>query len=83
MTRRTGIDRDAATFGSIIRLLRMRKGWNLKQFGRKADMHPTYLACLERGDNTPSLTAVLHLAQVLNVEAWTLIAAIEGLYEFK
>jgi len=42
-------------------------------------MHPTYLRCLERGDNTPSLTCVLHLAKVLDVEAWTIIAEIEGL----
>jgi len=70
---------DAACFGAIIRRLHAAKGWNLIQFGRKADMHPTYLACLERGENTPSLTCVLHLAKVFNVEAWTIIAEIEGL----
>jgi len=78
MTRRRGMDRDAASFGAIIRRLREAKGWNLLQFGRKADMHPTYLGCLERGDNTPSLTCLLHLAKVLDVEAWTIIAEIEG-----
>ena len=79
MTRRLGIDRNAARFGTIVRRLREAKGWNLRQFGRKADMHPAYLGCLERGENTPSLTCILHLAKVFDVEAWTIIAEIEGL----
>jgi transcriptional regulator with XRE-family HTH domain len=79
MPRRTGLDRDAARFGSIIRRMRGAKGWTLLQFGRKADMHPTYLGCLERGENTPSLTCILHLAKVFDVEAWTIIAEVEGL----
>lgn len=42
-------------------------------------MHPSYLSTLERGANTPSLTCILHLAKVFDVEAWTIIAEIEGL----
>ena len=79
MTRRTSSDRDAERFGAIIRRHREAKGWNLIQFGRKADMHPTYLGYLERGENTPTLKSVLHLAKVLDVEAWTIVAEIEGL----
>ncbi len=79
MTQRRGIDRDAARFGAIVRSLRAKKGWTLIQFGRKADMHPTYLGALERGENTPSLTCILHLAKVFDVEAWLIIAEIEGL----
>jgi len=80
MTLRSSIDRDAVRFGAVIRRLREAKGWNLIQFGRKADMNPSYLGCLERGDNTPSLTCVLHLAKVLDVEAWTIVAEVEGVY---
>lgn len=79
MPRRRGMDRDAARFGMIVRRLRQAKGWNLIQFGRKADMHPTYLGCLERGENTPSLTCILRLAKVFDVEAWTIVAEVEGL----
>ncbi|HEV2719856.1 MAG TPA: helix-turn-helix transcriptional regulator, partial [Thermoanaerobaculia bacterium] len=43
MPRRTGMDRDAARFGAIIRRMREAKGWTLIKFGRKAHMHPTYL----------------------------------------
>jgi hypothetical protein len=50
----------------------------LVQFGRKADAS-VVSRCLERGENTPSLTCVLHLAKVFDVEAWTIIAEIEGL----
>src|ERR1043165_9967966 len=34
MTRRTGIDRDAARLGAIVRRLRESKGWTFVQFGR-------------------------------------------------
>lgn len=78
MPRRQSRDRDAERFGAIIRRLRLAKGWTLLQFGRKCGMNPTYLAFLERGENTPSLTSILHLAEVLGVEAWTIVAEIEG-----
>ena len=79
MTKRRDIDRDAVRFGAIVRRVRETKGWSLVQFGRKADMHPSYLGALERGENTPSLTCILHLAKVFDVEAWTIIAEVEGL----
>ena len=79
MTRRPSIDRDAERFGAIIRRLRAKKGWTLVQFGRKTAMNPEYLGRLERGENTPSLTCVLHLAKVFDVEAWTIVAEVEGL----
>jgi DNA-binding XRE family transcriptional regulator len=79
MPPRPHFDRNAARFGAIIRGLRAKKGWTLVQFGRKADMNPAYLGRLERGENTPSLTCVLHLAKVFDVEAWTIVAEVEGL----
>jgi hypothetical protein len=41
-------------------------------------MNPTYLGFLEPGENTSSLRCVLHLAKVFGVEAWTIVAEIEG-----
>lgn len=79
MPQRPHFDRDATRFGTIIRGLRTKKGWTLVEFGRKADMSPTYLGRLERGENTPSLTCILRLAKVFDVEAWTIIAEVEGL----
>ena len=77
MPRRTVPDRNAKQFGAIVRRLREERGWTLADFGRKADMNPTYLGFLERGENVPTLTAVLRLAKVLGVEAADVIREVE------
>jgi len=77
MPRRTVPDRDAKRFGAIIRRLRDQRGWTLVEFGRKADMNPTYLGFLERGENVPTLTVVLSLAKLFGEKASDLIREIE------
>ena len=77
MPRRTVIDPNAKRFGAIIRRLREQHGWTLVDFGHKASMNPTYLGFLERGENVPTLAAVLRLAKVLGVEAADVIREIE------
>ena len=77
MPRRRVPDRNAKQFGAIIRRLREEHGWTLADFGRKADMNPTYLGFLERGENVPTLTAVLRLAKVLGVDAADVIREVE------
>ena len=77
MPRRRVPDRNAKQFGAIVRRLREERGWTLADFGRKADMNPTYLGFLERGENVPILTAVLRLAKVLGVEAADVIREVE------
>jgi len=77
MPRRTVPDRNAKRFGAIIRRLREQREWTLLDFGRKADMNPTYLGFLERGENVPTLTVILKLAKVLDVEAADLIREVE------
>lgn len=77
MPRRSVPDRNAKRFGAIIRRLREERGWTLADFGRKADMNPTYLGFLERGENVPTLTAVLRLAKILGVEAADVIREVE------
>jgi transcriptional regulator with XRE-family HTH domain len=71
------IDASAKRFGAIIRRLRESRGWTLVDFGRKANMNPTYLGFLERGENTPTLTTVLWLAKILGVEAADVIREVE------
>lgn len=77
MPRRTVADRNAKRFGAIIRRLRESREWTLIDFGRKADMNSTYLGFLERGMNVPSLTVILRLAKVFDVEAAELIREVE------
>ena len=40
-------------------------------------MNATYLGFLERGENVPSLTVILKLAKVLDVEAADVIREVE------
>ena len=77
MPRRTVIDPSAKRFGAIIRRLREQHGWTLVDFGRKANMNPTYLGFLERGENVATLTTVLRLAKILGVEGADVIREIE------
>ena len=56
----------------------MQRGWTLVDFGRKADMNPTYLGFVERGENSPTLATVFKLAKVLPTEASTILCEMEG-----
>lgn len=77
MPRRSVPDPSARRFGAIIRRLREERGWTLVTFGRKAGMNATYLGFLERGENVPSLTVILRLANVFDVAAADLIGEVE------
>ena len=68
----------AAKFGAIIRRLRTARGWTLRDLGREADMNPTYLGFLERGENVPTLAIILRLAKLLDVDAWKIVQEVEG-----
>jgi len=77
MPRRARNSREAKRFGAIIRRLRMEREWTLIDFGRKANMNPTYLGFLERGENSPTLDTVILLAKVLGTEASDVLREIE------
>jgi len=77
MPRRARTSRNAAQFGAIIRRLRDQRGWTLIDFGRKANMNPTYLGFVERGENSPTLDTVILLAKVLGTEASDILREME------
>ena|ERR1700682_5933346 len=77
MPRLQRADPEARRFGAILRRLRDERGWTLITFGRRAQMNPTYLGFLERGENIPSLTVFLHLARVFAVDAADWVHEIE------
>jgi ribosome-binding protein aMBF1 (putative translation factor) len=77
MPRRVRYSRYAASFGAVIRRLRDQRGWTLIDFGRKANMNPTYLGFIERGENSPTLDTVILLSKVLGVEASDVLREIE------
>lgn len=53
------------------------RGWTLIDFGRKANMNPTYLGFVERGQNSPTLDTVILLAKVLGTEASDVLREME------
>lgn len=59
---------NAVLFGQIIRRLRLERGWTIAQLARESEMHPNYLSLMEKGDNTPSLDTILHLAIVFHAD---------------
>ena len=78
MPRRTQSHASAARFGAIVRRLRNARGWTLRDLGRKADMNPTYLGFLERGENVPTLITILRMAKIFDVDAFEMIREVEG-----
>lgn len=77
MPRRRTTSPYAVSFGAIIRRLREQRQWMLIDLGRKANMNPTYLGFLERGENSPTLDTVILLAKVLGVEASNILREME------
>jgi transcriptional regulator with XRE-family HTH domain len=77
MPRRGTTSRHAVSFGAIIRRLREQRQWSLVEFGRKANMNPTYLGFIERGENSPTLDTVILLSQVLGAEASDVLREME------
>jgi HTH-type transcriptional repressor of puuD len=68
----------ASRFGAIVRRLRTARGWTLRDLARKADMNPTYLGFLERGENVPTLVTILRMAKIFDVDASEIIREVEG-----
>jgi transcriptional regulator with XRE-family HTH domain len=63
------ISPDAVHFGAIIRRHRERPGWTLAKLAQRVGMNPSYVSVVETGRNVPSLTTILELTEVLNVDA--------------
>jgi len=77
MPRRRITSTYAVSFGAIVRRLRAQRQWSLVEFGRRADMNPTYLGFIERGENSPTLDTVFLLAKVLDAQASDILREIE------
>lgn len=53
-------------FGKVLRQLREAAGLTQEQLGFEADLRRTYISILELGQQQPSLTTILKIAQALN-----------------
>ncbi|MDQ3283063.1 MAG: helix-turn-helix transcriptional regulator [Acidobacteriota bacterium] len=67
VTRRDHRSAEARWFGSTVRQLREERGLTQAQLAEAADLSSTYLGIVERGENVPTLTVILRLADGLNL----------------
>ena len=76
MPRRKIKDPDAVRFGTVIRGLREKRGWTRDEMAERAGMNTSYLGFIERGENVPTLTIIILLAETLGIDAGTLVRAV-------
>ena len=60
-------------FGKVLRRLREAGGLTQEQFGFEADLRRTYVSILELGQQQPSLTTILKVAQALKCSPGSLL----------
>ena len=68
---------DAVRFGTILRRLRVERGWSILTAARRSGMNPNYLGSLEKGGNMPSLDTLLEMADVYGVRAADIVREVE------
>jgi transcriptional regulator with XRE-family HTH domain len=73
VSRRTKRTRDGEAFGSVIRKLRTERGLTQELLAERTELSVSYVGFIERGENVPTLTIVLNLAEALNVDAADLV----------
>ncbi|MEK6372111.1 MAG: helix-turn-helix transcriptional regulator [Acidobacteriota bacterium] len=73
MSRRKKRNRDAEIFGQTVRRLRTERGLTQERLAELADLNVSYIGFIERGENVPTLSIVLDLADALGIESAELI----------
>jgi transcriptional regulator with XRE-family HTH domain len=73
VSRRKQRNSDAETFGAILRRIRSERGLTQERLAELAELNVSYIGFLERGENVPTLTIVLNLADALDVDAADLV----------
>lgn len=69
-----------ATFGRILRQVRVEAGWTQEQLAFEADIDRTFVGMLESGKRQPSLSVIFALAKALRVTPELLIRKTNVLY---
>jgi transcriptional regulator with XRE-family HTH domain len=69
MTKAAYVTADAATFGGIIKRLRMSEGWTIAEFARRSGFTKSHLGLIERGKNIPSLDMLFTLSELFRIDA--------------
>src|ERR1700733_7562098 len=66
-------------FARVLITLRAERGVTQEALAFDSGYHPKYISLLERGINSPSLTAILELARALDVTGADLVGRVEKL----
>lgn len=69
----------AQAFGKILREIRLEAGLTQEQLGLEAGVRRTFVSILELGEQQPTLTTIIKLANALGLQASVLIARVEAL----
>jgi transcriptional regulator with XRE-family HTH domain len=66
----------SALFGKRLREIRLREGLSQEELARRADLHLTVVARLDRGERSPGLVTILRLAAGLDVDPGELLTGL-------
>src|SRR5216684_3745602 len=69
MTKAAYVTADAASFGGIIKRLRMSEGWTIAEFARRSGFTKNHLSLIERGKNIPNLNMLFTLSELFRIDA--------------
>jgi len=64
-------------FGVVLRRLREKAGYSQDSFAHATGYHRNYIGQLERGEKSPSLSALFNLSQTLNLLPSQLLPEVE------
>jgi transcriptional regulator with XRE-family HTH domain len=67
----------AVAFGRALRRLRQERGLTQEQLGFEADLRRTFVSVLELGQQQPTLTTIIKLARVFNLQPSELLREAE------
>jgi transcriptional regulator with XRE-family HTH domain len=67
----------AQKFGSVVRRRREAAGLSQEALADRSGLHRTYISLLERGQRTPSIEVVRHLATALGTTMASLVGELE------
>jgi transcriptional regulator with XRE-family HTH domain len=66
-------------FGQTLRKVRLEKGLTHEVLAERANLHPTFISLLERGQRMPSLNTIFLLARGLKIRPSDLVGTVERL----
>ena len=55
-------------FGEKLRILRKRRDLSQEELAEKANLHPTYIGVIERGEQAPTLDTIEKIANALDIK---------------